>query len=258
MVASNPPSSPENHASQVKDVIGNASSILKLLQASGALTNQKWREYYESLLPSRQMSMDVALGDEEGAYETPPHSLRLIDLFSGLSSVDICDKLEEEINHRLHGGQTMNDVSEAFAVTLQSRELKRYKETLPPPVKLGDRVLSLDGGGIKGLVQIEVLTQLEASNNQTIPELFDWIVGTSTGGILALAIVYGTFCVACVCVCVCVCMCVCVCACVCVYVCVCTCVCVCVCVCMCVCVRVGVCVHVHGCAHVLVVLCPCE
>eukprot|EP00731_Ephydatia_muelleri_P031640 Em0023g147a len=190
MVASNPPSSPENHASQVKDVIGNASSILKLLQASGALTNQKWREYYESLLPSRQMSMDVALGDEEGAYETPPHSLRLIDLFSGLSSVDICDKLEEEINHRLHGGQTMNDVSEAFAVTLQSRELKRYKETLPPPVKLGDRVLSLDGGGIKGLVQIEVLTQLEASNNQTIPELFDWIVGTSTGGILALAIVY--------------------------------------------------------------------
>ena len=212
------------------------------------------------------MSEDTgtAFDDEERIFETPPHSLKLIDLLNGLSNMDICDKLEEQINHKLHGGQTMNDVSEAFAVTMQSRELKKYKETLPPPIKLGARVLSLDGGGIKGLVQIEVLTQLEASTNQTIPELFDWVVGTSTGGILALAIVYGTiFVLHYVGVCMCGCVYVWVCTCVGVYMCGCihvwVCTCVCVCMCGCLHVWVHICVHVCtflgacGCGHVGVV-----
>ena len=52
-------------------------------------------------------------------------------------------------------------------------------------------VLFLDGGGIRGLVQIEVLMQLEEQTGTRIVELFDWIVGTSTGGIITLAMVYG-------------------------------------------------------------------
>jgi len=52
-------------------------------------------------------------------------------------------------------------------------------------------VLFLDGGGIKGLVQIEILSQLEEATGRKITELFDWIVGSSTGGILALGMVYG-------------------------------------------------------------------
>ena len=33
--------------------------------------------------------------------------------------------------------------------------------------------------------------QLEEATGRRITELFDWIVGTSTGGIIALALVYG-------------------------------------------------------------------
>ena len=55
----------------------------------------------------------------------------------------------------------------------------------------GSRLLFLDGGGIKGLVQVEALIQLEEATGRRITELFDWIVGTSTGGIIALALVYG-------------------------------------------------------------------
>ena len=57
----------------------------------------------------------------------------------------------------------------------------------------GDRVLCLDGGGIKGLILIDMLITLERIANKKITELFDWIIGTSTGGILALAMVYSKF-----------------------------------------------------------------
>ena len=55
----------------------------------------------------------------------------------------------------------------------------------------GSRILCLDGGGVKGLVQIEMLRQIEQRTGKRIVELFDWIVGTSTGGIIALALVHG-------------------------------------------------------------------
>ena len=54
----------------------------------------------------------------------------------------------------------------------------------------GERVLCLDGGGIKGLILIEMLLVIEQITGKKIIELFDWIIGTSTGGILALAMVY--------------------------------------------------------------------
>lgn len=54
----------------------------------------------------------------------------------------------------------------------------------------GDRVLCLDGGGIKGLILIDMLITIERITNKRIIDLFDWIIGTSTGGILALAMVY--------------------------------------------------------------------
>jgi len=50
------------------------------------------------------------------------------------------------------------------------------------------RVLSIDGGGIRGIVPACVLVSLEALVNQPLGEVFDLVVGTSTGGLLALAI----------------------------------------------------------------------
>lgn len=54
-----------------------------------------------------------------------------------------------------------------------------------------DRLLCLDGGGIKGLVLIQLLIALEKAAGRPIRDLFDWVSGTSTGGILALAVVHG-------------------------------------------------------------------
>lgn len=50
------------------------------------------------------------------------------------------------------------------------------------------RVLSIDGGGIRGIVPATVLAALEARTGRPTCDLFDLIGGTSTGGLLALAL----------------------------------------------------------------------
>jgi patatin-like phospholipase/acyl hydrolase len=50
------------------------------------------------------------------------------------------------------------------------------------------RVLSIDGGGIRGLIPALVLTEVERRSGRRVWELFDLIAGTSTGGILACAL----------------------------------------------------------------------
>ncbi len=48
-------------------------------------------------------------------------------------------------------------------------------------------ILSLDGGGLKGIFSASVLAELESDLGVRIADHFDLIVGTSTGGIIALA-----------------------------------------------------------------------
>lgn len=50
------------------------------------------------------------------------------------------------------------------------------------------KILSIDGGGIKGLYSAAFLADLERRFNKKVADCFDLITGTSTGGILALAL----------------------------------------------------------------------
>uniref|UniRef100_A0A2K5K0M7 85/88 kDa calcium-independent phospholipase A2 n=1 Tax=Colobus angolensis palliatus TaxID=336983 RepID=A0A2K5K0M7_COLAP len=54
-----------------------------------------------------------------------------------------------------------------------------------------DHLLCLDGGGVKGLIIIQLLIAIEKASGVATKDLFDWVAGTSTGGILALAILHG-------------------------------------------------------------------
>ncbi len=50
------------------------------------------------------------------------------------------------------------------------------------------RVLSIDGGGIRGIIPLFFLAKLEEMTGKRVYEMFDVIAGTSTGGMIALAL----------------------------------------------------------------------
>lgn len=62
-----------------------------------------------------------------------------------------------------------------------------------PPNSPGIRVLSIDGGGTRGLVSMEILRHIEKATNKRIHELFDLICGVSSGAILTMALGSGRF-----------------------------------------------------------------
>ena len=100
-------------------------------------------------------------------------------------------ELEQSIRGRLDnttkaGSQALFSHDDAVSLALQLQEMRLFQRS-------GSRILCLDGGGMRGLVQLEILSQLEKRTGRKITELFDWIIGTSTGAIIALGLVYGMY-----------------------------------------------------------------
>jgi patatin-like phospholipase/acyl hydrolase len=50
------------------------------------------------------------------------------------------------------------------------------------------KLLSIDGGGIRGIIPAIVLSEVESRTGRPIAQLFDLVAGTSTGGILGCAL----------------------------------------------------------------------
>jgi uncharacterized protein len=68
--------------------------------------------------------------------------------------------------------------------------IQTKREPLPWPKDRPFRILSIDGGGICGILPAAVLAELERRflGGRSIAGYFDMIAGTSTGGIIALAL----------------------------------------------------------------------
>src|SRR5260370_29866177 len=74
-----------------------------------------------------------------------------------------------------------------------ARPLLEDSGKISPEASHGDRVtratiLTIDGGGIRGIIPARIIAEIERRTGKAAAHLFDLIAGTSTGGILALAL----------------------------------------------------------------------
>lgn len=79
------------------------------------------------------------------------------------------------------------------SIQAKARQTLALMGHVKPPNSPGIRVLSIDGGGTRGLVSIEILRHIERQTNRRIHELFDLICGVSSGAILTMSVGSGRF-----------------------------------------------------------------
>lgn len=153
------------------------SEMIQFLKSVGGQKSATLKED-QSLIESR-------VTDLESTF--PPFKMEDAELYNkGAPVRALYKKLEDKMKEEMEEYRSLQDIDELVANTMQQKEMSRYRKT-------GSRILCLDGGGIKGLIEIDLLHQLEMATGKKITELFDWIVGTSTGGVLAMSLVYGKF-----------------------------------------------------------------
>lgn len=186
------------HSSDVKSE--EVQAMITMLKKYGAERGQllKEKKEHEEKLQGKDKNklevnrvgrfQDMVMMMEENVKMTTPIKIRKSELSDDWTTkiakynYELSNSIERKMLNVSHHFD--KDPDEAMAVVYQMRELKMLRDA-------GSRILFLDGGGMKGLVEIEVLSQLEEQTGRKIRELFDWIVGTSTGGIIALALVHG-------------------------------------------------------------------
>ncbi|KAF4447081.1 hypothetical protein F53441_9380 [Fusarium austroafricanum] len=86
-------------------------------------------------------------------------------------------------------------VGEASAIRMNSCPLGCSLTTTPWTIRVkprtaGARILALDGGGVRGIVELSLLAEIEKEVGFGIrlQDLFDLVIGTSTGGLVALGV----------------------------------------------------------------------
>ncbi|KAI9659446.1 MAG: hypothetical protein M1821_001704 [Bathelium mastoideum] len=95
---------------------------------------------------------------------------------------------------RIYGRPSGNNEYEIQDCPIESGSCIRYQSwkfrVHLTPKTAGMRVLTLDGGGVKGIAELEVLRLIEISMGGLLPirSFFDLIVGTSAGGLIALGL----------------------------------------------------------------------
>ena len=126
----------------------------------------------------------------ENGQKIPPagtnkkYATNVVSYDGNVSARRLYKQLDDELKKQMNDLNSISDIDGIVASTKQRKELVKFKKT-------GSRILCMDGGGMKALVELDVLESIERESGKQITELFDWIVGTSTGGILALGLVYG-------------------------------------------------------------------
>ncbi|XP_018320202.1 calcium-independent phospholipase A2-gamma isoform X2 [Agrilus planipennis] len=148
----------------------------------------KWKTTTKTVSKTAIMSRTRHIIYSIANAETEKSKLKRID--------DLSDHIKmypEAKNHAVKEGAVrllirIQEETQNFDIRSSIREafaLLGYCEPLPGR---GIRILSIDGGGIRGLLVLEMLKKLEELTGKRIHELFDFMCGVSTGAIVAFSL----------------------------------------------------------------------
>uniref|UniRef100_A0AC35TPP6 Phospholipase A2 n=1 Tax=Rhabditophanes sp. KR3021 TaxID=114890 RepID=A0AC35TPP6_9BILA len=118
------------------------------------------------------------------------------------SGQTIRDKIEKLKNESVRNDikSYLDIIESSETIQDQSDELENFAQTNAMAYQMSKNeeqktrsvnVLSLDGGGIKGMVIIQTLLYFERTLGPEFIKKFDWISGTSTGAIIAVGLTEG-------------------------------------------------------------------
>lgn len=166
--------------------IGNVTLVRGLLvfEADTTLINSKEETPFQIAINKAndpELMDSLKSRDRKGVV----HSMHAVGAFG---SHDIPDKINLDKRHMKHS--PVHKRTRILFDEVLANKAKRPKKG-GDKKKKGGRLLSLDGGGIKGLVLTRMLLSMEKMWQVPIQHCFDFIAGTSTGGILALALSTG-------------------------------------------------------------------
>ncbi|KAF8457056.1 hypothetical protein BDZ91DRAFT_509801 [Kalaharituber pfeilii] len=105
--------------------------------------------------------------------------------------VDDYGEKESIESHKLTGNPRFNILLCCpFCIHQDATQAKCTWIITREPIQAAPRVLSLDGGGIRAILQLKTLSLLQTRIDLGLPihQFFDLIIGTSAGGIVALAL----------------------------------------------------------------------
>lgn len=168
-----PPAQPETTEQReaIQQILATTSQMSRGRNSIPSFINQQL-----SKLPKEQPTLIDISAEQKGAS--------VMDALLGMFTSKIQAAAKKEVHTCDRATSTSEDVSDD---TMQCEEETSTSEEDEDIIGRG-RLLCLDGGGIRGLVLVQMLLEIEQLSQTPISHLFDWIAGTSTGGILALAI----------------------------------------------------------------------
>ncbi|KAI1287968.1 Calcium-independent phospholipase A2-gamma [Halotydeus destructor] len=163
------PENPSNPDNETKKALLSAVMMPKLTRSA---INTRTKQIVKALLNSEHPT-----GQAIRVQELSKHLMLHPDAVSlavGNGAVPILLRLRDTVNDR--------------AVISLSRQALSLLGFVDPPKGKGIRILSIDGGGMRGIIIVEILRQIESLTGSPIHKSFDLICGVSTGAIVTMLI----------------------------------------------------------------------
>nr|AGZ05269.1 patatin-like protein [Nostoc sp. 152] len=198
----------EGQGTTVKDQTGNAYdgnlrgdpswNIVQLPSrtAKSVKENESTKNLPDEPLAASRTAKSVK--ENEPTKNLPDESLAVVVTSEPDSEVPVGDRISqteviEEPSNKTKEPRKQAEKSKIVPVVVQQKEVqistqKESKKTVNTTPNPKYKILSIDGGGIRGIIPALILAEIEKRTKQPIFSLFDLIAGTSSGGILALGL----------------------------------------------------------------------